>query len=197
MTELIVFPVSLVVLFAAWHFLWLPAAAGFARDHLFDLRDEALREHFLDSEMGLADPAYLVLRRQIDSSIRYLGATGLISFMSFVKHMEKNQELIEECRARWKASEAAFPSEHRIMWRKVQRQSADITLRYMVMSSIIGVASLFVVMVKELFTDARKALNFRRNWHAAESQALILSSGKKLRDPRQAREMVRDAVAAC
>ena len=51
--------------------VWQRLMADYHRDQLFRLRSE-VREYFLDSNYGLEHPAYLNLRRLINSYLRYL-----------------------------------------------------------------------------------------------------------------------------
>ena len=77
------------LLWLAWHCLWRKSCQERFRQNLFDLRDE-LFDFARSGEISFSDPAYVMLRSNINGMIRFshlIGVTRLFTFIASQRYI--------------------------------------------------------------------------------------------------------------
>ena len=82
--------VLLIILMLQWEYQWKPIILGYFRDELFSLRDNRLKNYFIENS-SLADPLYINARNLINANIRYLEHASLTNlYLSYRKIKKSN-----------------------------------------------------------------------------------------------------------
>ena len=81
-----------ILLWVAWHFLWRRARQERLRQDLFELRDQ-LFDYARSGSIGFSDRAYVLLRTNINSMLRFahlMSATRIFTFICFQRYLHEN-----------------------------------------------------------------------------------------------------------
>lgn len=87
-----------LLVIATWLFAYKPAQLDTARDRLFDLRDITLRNFFIENNYGLEHDSYRLLRKLINSHLRYTEKMSLLEIISTAVFMKSNTEVYNDIR---------------------------------------------------------------------------------------------------
>lgn len=160
--ELTLFGIGLILMIFTWPYIWRPTVLDSARDKLFDLRDNKVRQHFLQRGLGLDHPVYVALRNLLNGHLRHTESLTFFHFTYLAGWAESHRA--EEVGIRQKI-DAMFATEDPDLQRlvkSVREQSSLIMIEYMVESSIVALSMAIVVAIwmaiKSVFVTLRRVL---------------------------------------
>lgn len=145
--EMMLFGFALILIIFTWSYVWQPTVLDSARDKLFDLRDNVVREYFVRSGLGLEHPIYVALRNLINGHLRHTESLTLFHFGYMVFWAEVHREEDELVRGRINTMFATDDPELAKLVKNVRDQSSMIMVDYMVESSVVALVTAIIGLV--------------------------------------------------
>lgn len=166
MIETLLVCVNVLFIVAIWHFGWRRSALDDCRDRLHMLR-ESVRDHFIDTELGLEHPAYRVLRDMLNGYLFFSYRANLIEIFWFSTFMRRNPQVACNISKSVHAKYQNFDPHVRKFVTSIRTQAANAMVEYMLKTS--AIAALLVFIASPVFgiigivRDARKVLGHMGN----------------------------------
>jgi len=76
-----------------WKWVWRPTALDTTRDKLFDLRDNVLRQYFIERKIPLDHPIYVRLRALLNGHLRHTESITIWELTYLNNTVEKDEKL--------------------------------------------------------------------------------------------------------
>jgi hypothetical protein len=166
MMEAILLGVGIIFMVAGWHFVWMPTVLDSSRDKLFDLRDQTVRDYFVQKGIPLDNNIYQELRTLINGHLRHTESLTFFGFMSMLVWTAKNDEISSEIRERIERRFDSANVELKVLAEKTREQAARIMIEFMIESSIlamslvlIGMIAMFIQLMWKYISSSFKATN--------------------------------------
>lgn len=163
MIELFLTGVGILGIVVIWRFMWRSLALDLARDKLFDLRDEHLRDFFLQNGYGLDNSMYPKLRTLVNGHLRHTESITLWEVVYAVTKFIQNPSFDNHFK---ELINAEFFTEDLKMKEFIENfrlTSSSIVFDYMIHTSVAGMlflGLLFVVgAISKMFVTSSKIVN--------------------------------------
>lgn len=159
MIETTLFGIGLILVIFTWHFMWRPTVLDTTRDKLFDLRDEQIRNYFVQRRLPLDHKLYRELRDLINGHLRHTESLSFFRFIFMIvwveHHQDVNTTILERIERRFRTDDAELAA----FIRQVREQAVTIMIEYMVESSIAAFLLSMIGMVVLTISAVWKAIS--------------------------------------
>lgn len=145
--ETILLGFGIIFMVAGWHFVWMPTVLDSSRDKLFDLRDQTVRDYFVQKGIPLDNNIYQELRTLINGHLRHTESLTFFGFMSMLVWTAKNDEISSEIRERIEKRFDSGNAELKVLAEKTREQAARIMIEFMIESSILAMSLVLIGMI--------------------------------------------------
>jgi hypothetical protein len=159
MHEVILLGISIIALTLIWRLGARRTYLDEARDALFDLRDQRLRQFFLSRENGLHHQAYVKLRKLINGHLRHTENFSFVSYVSLIVLLHRCKDEFNQEQQRHEEEFLSDDSEIQQISDEVRRKSAEIMLIYMVKSSVFARVLMFIFLGVFVLVQMREHLH--------------------------------------
>lgn len=143
MTELVVCCISTLALIWLWG-AWKRACLEFARDQIFDLRDQA-RAFFVARPGGLQDPAYVKLRSLLNGYLRWADSLRYLGMRYY--YWATPPHMLREMIIRFQVSMLSTDPKVNEFVGQIRSKAARKIQRYLLLSSTAGLVVLIFTLL--------------------------------------------------
>ena len=147
MTETMLFGIGVLLSVATWYYMWRPTMLDSARDKLFDLRDETVRNYFLEKGLTLDHPLYKELRDLINNHLRHTHTLSFFKFIYMIAWAQQNQDSHKIMKEQIDSKFHTDNPELAALVQKVREQAVMIMIGYAVESSFLALSIITVSMI--------------------------------------------------